>query len=136
MGVSKKSISKFLIGNRFHVKLRILSPENCKQSLRVKSWKATSNRRNNQLRWQPVTGGAGDGQSRTPAAFTEGPSWMLYRGRQNIFGILPKFLEKLLQNENLVCSATVETKIALGVLQLWLNYFTTSLFKALCYTLF
>jgi len=26
MGVSKESISKFLIGNRFHVKLRILSP--------------------------------------------------------------------------------------------------------------
>ena len=40
MGVSKESISKFLIGNRFHVKLRILSPDNCKQSLRVKSWKA------------------------------------------------------------------------------------------------
>jgi len=40
MGVSKESISKFLIRNRFHVKLRILSPENCKQSLQVKSWKA------------------------------------------------------------------------------------------------
>ena len=40
MGVSKESISKFLIGNRFHVKLRILSPENCKQSLRVKRRKA------------------------------------------------------------------------------------------------
>jgi len=40
MGVSKESISKFLIGNQFHVKLRILSPENCKQSLGVKSWKA------------------------------------------------------------------------------------------------
>ena len=26
MGVSKESISKFLIGNRFHMKLRILSP--------------------------------------------------------------------------------------------------------------
>ena len=26
MGVSKESISKFLIGNRFHVRLRILSP--------------------------------------------------------------------------------------------------------------
>ena len=26
MGVSKESISKFLIGNRFHAKLRILSP--------------------------------------------------------------------------------------------------------------
>ena len=40
MGVSKESISKFLTGIRFHVKLRILSPENCKQSLQVKSWKA------------------------------------------------------------------------------------------------
>ena len=40
MGVSKESSSKFFIGNRFHVKLRIFSPENCKQSLRVKSWKA------------------------------------------------------------------------------------------------
>jgi len=40
MGVSKELISKFLIGNRFHVKLRILSPDNWKQSLRVKSWKA------------------------------------------------------------------------------------------------
>ena len=40
MGVSKESINKFLIGDRFHVKLRILSPENYKQSLRVKSWKA------------------------------------------------------------------------------------------------
>jgi len=40
MGVSKESISKFLIGNWFHVKLHILSPENCKQSLRVKSRKA------------------------------------------------------------------------------------------------
>ena len=35
-----QSLSKFLIGNRFHVKLCILSPENCKQSLQVKSWKA------------------------------------------------------------------------------------------------
>ena len=40
MSASKESISKFLIGNQFHVKLSILSPENCKQSLRVKSWKA------------------------------------------------------------------------------------------------
>jgi len=32
MGASKQSISKILIGNRFHVKLRILSPENCKQN--------------------------------------------------------------------------------------------------------
>ena len=36
MGVSKESISKFLIRNRFHVKLCILSPESYKQSLQVK----------------------------------------------------------------------------------------------------
>jgi len=36
MGVSKESISKILIGNRFHVKLRILSPrKSCMQRLRV-----------------------------------------------------------------------------------------------------
>jgi len=36
----EESIRTFLIGNQFHVKLRILSPENCMQSLRVKSLKA------------------------------------------------------------------------------------------------
>jgi len=39
--MSKESISKFLIGSRFQVKLRILSPEICTQFLRVKGWKAT-----------------------------------------------------------------------------------------------
>jgi len=48
MGVSKESVSKFLIGNRFHVKLRIVSPENYKQSLRVKSWKAEVTAENKQ----------------------------------------------------------------------------------------
>ena len=50
MGVRKESISKFLIGNRFHVKLRILSPENCKQSLRVKSWKTEVTTEKNKLK--------------------------------------------------------------------------------------
>jgi len=50
MGVSKESISKFLIGNRFHVTLRILSPENCKQSLQVKSWKAEVKKKKNKLK--------------------------------------------------------------------------------------
>jgi len=48
MGVSKESISKFLTGNWFYVKLRILSPENCKQSLQVKSWKAEVTAENKQ----------------------------------------------------------------------------------------
>jgi len=32
MGASTKCIRKFLIGNRFHVKLRIHSPENCRKA--------------------------------------------------------------------------------------------------------
>jgi len=35
MGVSKESISKFLIGNRFHVKLRILSPYSNRQGTNI-----------------------------------------------------------------------------------------------------
>ena len=39
MGVSKESISKFLIGNRFHVKLRILSPySNRKKKVKNGMW--------------------------------------------------------------------------------------------------
>ena len=38
MGVSKDfTISRKITHPRFHVKLRILSPENCKQRLQVKS---------------------------------------------------------------------------------------------------
>ena len=33
---TRESIGKFLMGSRFHVKLRILGPENFKQGLRVK----------------------------------------------------------------------------------------------------
>ena len=36
----KQGIDQKIIGNRFHVNVRILSPENCKQSSRVSSWKA------------------------------------------------------------------------------------------------
>jgi len=38
MGVSKESISKFLIGNRFRVKLRILSPYSNRILLRGFTW--------------------------------------------------------------------------------------------------
>jgi len=37
MGVSKELISKFLIGNRFHVKLRILRPYSFKDSFASES---------------------------------------------------------------------------------------------------
>jgi len=36
MGVSKESISKFLIENRFHVKLRILSPESLSPHIKLR----------------------------------------------------------------------------------------------------
>jgi len=38
--ISKELIGKILMGNRLHIKLRFLSPDICKQSLGVKSWKA------------------------------------------------------------------------------------------------
>jgi len=34
----------------------------------------------------------------------------------DVFGMLPRFIEKLLENENLVCSAAARTKTALGIL--------------------
>jgi len=48
----------------------------------------------------------------------------------DVFCILPRFLKNLLENENLVCIATAATKSALGIIQLWFNYFAASLFKA------
>jgi len=58
---------------------------------------------------------------------------MISRSLQNkrVFGILTRFGENLLENEKLVCGATASGKTALVVLQLWFNYFATSLFKAL-----
>ena len=39
------------------------------------------------------------------------------------FGMLLGFLENLLKSGNLFCSATAATKTALGIIQLWINYF-------------
>ena len=46
-----------------------------------------------------------------------------------IFGIFPRQLTILLESEDLVCSTTAQTKTALVVLQLRLNYFATSFYK-------
>jgi len=46
------------------------------------------------------------------------------------FGILPRFPEKLQEEEDLDCGATASKKTALGILQLWFNYFETSFFLA------
>jgi len=40
-----------------------------------------------------------------------------------VFGMLPRFLENLLESGNLLCSATAMTKTALGTIQLWFNNF-------------
>jgi len=38
----------------------------------------------------------------------------------------PKISQKLLESENLVCSAMAGTQTALGIIQLWFNYFEAS----------
>jgi len=48
----------------------------------------------------------------------------------DVFGILPRFLENLLESENLVFNATAGAKTALGIIQLWFNNFVPSVFKA------
>jgi len=49
----------------------------------------------------------------------------------DIFGILPRFMGKLLESEKIFCSSTARTKTAPGVLQLWIDYFEASFLKAL-----
>jgi len=39
------------------------------------------------------------------------------------FGMLPGFLENLLESGNVVCSAVATTKTALGIIQFWFSYF-------------
>ena len=49
----------------------------------------------------------------------------------DIFGVLPRFLEDLLDSENLVCSATSGAKTVLGILQFWFKCHTAHFYKAL-----
>ena len=41
----------------------------------------------------------------------------IYKACKEIFAILPRFLEDLLQSEHLICRAATRTKIALAILQ-------------------
>jgi len=78
------------------------------------------------------------GQQETPvnAVFKKTPLKAFYvetgriftPGRQNmcrlsVFGMLPGFLENLLESGNLFCIFTATTKTALGIIQLWFNCF-------------
>jgi len=44
----------------------------------------------------------------------------------DFFGILKGILKILLESKNLVCNATEGTKTALGIIQVWFNYFAAS----------
>jgi len=48
-----------------------------------------------------------------------------------LFGMLPVFLENLLENINLISSVVARTKTTPGILKLWFNYFRTSLIQSL-----
>ena len=87
---------------------------------------------------RPVTG---DRHHHTPAplpkAFHEEPGRMVSRGRQNLCRRLwhtPKISRKLLESENLVCSAAAGTKIALGVIQFRFICFAASFSRHLALT--
>jgi len=49
----------------------------------------------------------------------------------DIFDILARFLENLLESENSAYNATTGAKTALGITQLWFNHFMASFFEAL-----
>jgi len=69
-----------------------------------------------------------------PKAFHKEPGYMLSRGRQNMLRCLwhiPKISQNFAGGWNVVCSATAVTKTALGIIQLWFNYFAASFFMAL-----
>ena len=80
---------------------------------------------------------AGGCQRHTPATmhkyFHKEPGCMLSRGLQSMCRRLwhtPKISQKFAGEWNLVCCATAGTKTALGIIQLWFNYFASFVFKA------
>ena len=89
----------------------------------------------NTVTWQPVTGRH---QHRThtslPEAFHKESGCMFSRVRQSMWRHLqhtPKVSQNFAGEWNVVCIATGGTKTALGIIQVWFNYFTASFFKAL-----
>jgi len=81
----------------------------------------------NTVIWRPATGGC---QHHSPATlrkyFQEEPGNMLSWGQQSMCRRLwhtRKISKKFAGGRNSVCSATAGTKTALGIIQLWFNYF-------------
>ena len=61
-----------------------------------------------------------------PMLFTRNPAICFPKVDKSyidVFGMLPRFLENLLESGNLLCSATAATKTALGTTQNWFNCF-------------
>ena len=63
----------------------------------------------------------------TPQSFSTGPRAMYFPEVSKtcvyVFGMIPGFLENSCKCGNLFCSAAAATKSALGIIQLWFNYF-------------
>jgi len=71
----------------------------------------------------------------TPQGFSQGTlSYAFFlevdKACEDVFSILPRFL-KIFLEWNVVCIASAGTKTALGIIQVWFNYFQPSFFKAL-----
>jgi len=65
-------------------------------------------------------------QQHPPKLFNRNPAIYLTKVDKicvYVFGMFPGFLENLLESGNLFGSATAATKTALGIIQLWFNYF-------------
>jgi len=65
-------------------------------------------------------------QQHSPTLFTRNPVVCFLKVDKTTVDI-----ENLLENVNLVCGATAGMYTALGIIQLWFNYFAASSFKAL-----
>jgi len=104
------------------------------RDLTLLAWKQTCNQEYNGL--TAVPGACQDRTHATlPKAFHEEPGRMLSWGRHTMWRRLkhtPKISQKFAGEWNyLFCSATAGTKTALGIIQVWFNYFAASFFNAL-----
>jgi len=85
----------------------------------------------NTMTWRPSTPYPGS----TPKKFPRGSRWHAFfeidKTCVNIFFVLRRYFDYVLESGNLACSATAGTKTALGILCFWFNYFAASRFKAL-----
>jgi len=66
-----------------------------------------------------------------PNALHQEPGRKVGKHCADVFGILPRFLERFLESENLVCGATAGTENTLAIIHPWFYYFMTPFFKAL-----